>query len=191
MRRMPLFSLVLAATLAVSPVLSAQPPHSVLANACAGCHGTNGVGAPHMPMLAGLNEEYLRKVMKQYKTGERPSTIMGRLMRAYTDEEIDAMATFFAAQTWISPPQQVEERLVKKGAKVHEAECEICHKNNGRFMDAKIPRLAGQGIPFLTASLLEYREEDRRLMQKYMKKLMERVRSREVKALAHFYASQR
>ena len=144
-----------------------------------------------MPTIAGLNKDYLRTVMRQYKTDERSSTIMGRLARGYTDTQIDALASYFAAQTWVSPPQEVDERLLKRGERIHRKKCELCHKDNGRYMDAKTPRLAGQAIAHLRIVLDEYRDEERRVVNKYMKKLMKKIRPRDLDALANFYASQR
>nr|VFJ91477.1 MAG: cytochrome subunit of sulfide dehydrogenase [Candidatus Kentron sp. LFY] len=165
--------------------------YSVLADGCGGCHGTKGVSAPHMPSIAGLNKDYLRTIMLQYKTDERSSTIMGRLARGYTDAQIDALASYFAAQTWVSPRQEVDQRLVRRGEKIHRDKCEMCHKDGGRYMDAKTPRLAGQAIAHLGIVLDEYRDEERRVVNKYMKKLMKKIRSKDVEALANFYASQR
>nr|VFK51244.1 MAG: cytochrome subunit of sulfide dehydrogenase [Candidatus Kentron sp. TUN]VFK52598.1 MAG: cytochrome subunit of sulfide dehydrogenase [Candidatus Kentron sp. TUN]VFK53097.1 MAG: cytochrome subunit of sulfide dehydrogenase [Candidatus Kentron sp. TUN] len=175
----------------INQVRSAEILYSVLADGCGGCHGTKGVSAPHMPTIAGLNKDYLRTVMLQYKTGERSSTIMGRLARGYTDAQIDALASYFAAQTWVSPFQEVNERLLKRGEKIHREKCEMCHKDNGRYMNAETPRLAGQAIAHLRIVLDEYRDEERRVMKKYMKKLMRKIRSRDVEALANFYANQR
>lgn len=175
----------------VGPAQSAEILYSVLADGCGGCHGTKGVGAPYMPTIAGLNRDYLRTVMLQYKTDERSSTIMGRLARGYTDTQIDALAGYFAAQTWVSPYQAVEETLLERGEKIHRRKCEMCHKGNGRYMDAETPRLAGQAIAHLRIVLDEYRDEERRVMNKYMKKLMRKIRPRDVDALANFYASQR
>jgi cytochrome c553 len=36
--------------------------------------------------------------MKQFKTGVRPSTLMGQLAKGYTDGEINLIAAFFSAQ---------------------------------------------------------------------------------------------
>jgi sulfide dehydrogenase cytochrome subunit len=34
--------------------------------------------------------------MKAFKSGERPATLMDRIAKGYTDEEIEAMAKYFA-----------------------------------------------------------------------------------------------
>ncbi|MEC3863403.1 cytochrome c [Mesobacterium sp. TK19101] len=69
-----------------------------LANTCAGCHGTMGVPAvPYIPPLAGLtNEEFIR-AMEAYQDGTRQATMMNRIAPAFSDEEIKAMADYFAA----------------------------------------------------------------------------------------------
>jgi cytochrome c553 len=36
--------------------------------------------------------------MKQFRSGARPSTLMGQLAKGYSDGEIDLIAAFFAAQ---------------------------------------------------------------------------------------------
>ncbi|WP_296805899.1 FCSD flavin-binding domain-containing protein [Thiocapsa sp.] len=59
---------------------------SMLANTCAGCHGTLGASAGEvMPIIGGMDKGYLVEVLTDYKTGRRPSTIMGRIMQGYGD----------------------------------------------------------------------------------------------------------
>nr|VFJ74211.1 MAG: Cytochrome c553 [Candidatus Kentron sp. FW] len=183
--------LIFLTGIGVTQVRSAEILYSVLADGCGGCHGTKGVSAPYMPSIAGLNKDYLRTVMLQYKSDDRSSTIMGRLARGYTDAQIEALASYFAAQTWVSPPQEVNEKVLRRGERIHRDKCELCHKDNGRYMNAETPRLAGQAIAHLRIVLDEYRDEERRVVNKYMKKLMKKIRSRDVEALANFYASQR
>jgi len=36
--------------------------------------------------------------MKQFKSGEQPSTVMGQLAKGYSDGEIEAIAAYFAAE---------------------------------------------------------------------------------------------
>ncbi len=72
--------------LAVSAMAQAAPPSAaMLSNACAGCHGTNGGSAgPTMPSLASQSKEAIEAAMKKFRSGERPSTIMGRLAKGYS-----------------------------------------------------------------------------------------------------------
>lgn len=73
----------------------AGPSGAMLANTCAGCHGTNGVSAGAAPSLKGLPADYLATAMKDFKSGKRPSTIMGRIAKGYSDSSIDAMSAHF------------------------------------------------------------------------------------------------
>jgi len=69
-----------------------------LAAACANCHGTSGVSLPGMPALAGQQKDYLVQQMQEFKSGKRPATIMHQIARGYTDQQIEALASYFAAQ---------------------------------------------------------------------------------------------
>lgn len=83
-----------------SPEMLKKPTGEMLAQTCAGCHGTRGklesVSA-FMP-LAGMNEERFIKAMTDFKTGDRLSTLMGPLAQAFSESEIKAMAKYFAQQ---------------------------------------------------------------------------------------------
>jgi sulfide dehydrogenase cytochrome subunit len=35
-------------------------------------------------------------MLKAFRSGERPSTVMGRLAKGYSDAEIDALAAYFS-----------------------------------------------------------------------------------------------
>lgn len=70
-----------------------------LAASCAACHGTDGRAQPGMISLAGSNKNDMIKKMQDYKAGRVPAaTIMHQLAKGYTDEQIEAIAGYFAAQ---------------------------------------------------------------------------------------------
>jgi cytochrome c553 len=75
---------------------AAQAGRYLAAN-CANCHGTAGVSAGAMPSLAGQDANYLAEQMRQFRDGKRPATIMHQLAKGYTDEQILAIAAYFAA----------------------------------------------------------------------------------------------
>ena len=66
-------------------------------NTCSGCHGTHGrlVNEAFVP-LAGMKESTFIKAMTDFRSGARPATLMGHVARGYSDEQIKAMAEFFA-----------------------------------------------------------------------------------------------
>ena len=70
-----------------------------LAASCAACHGTDGRAQPGMVYLAGSNKDDMIRKMLDYKADRVPAaTIMHQLSKGYTDEQIAAIATYFAAQ---------------------------------------------------------------------------------------------
>jgi sulfide dehydrogenase cytochrome subunit len=68
------------------------------AAACANCHGTDGRAQPGMESLAGSNKDDMVKKMQDFKSGRKPATIMHQLAKGYTDDQIVAIAGYFAAQ---------------------------------------------------------------------------------------------
>jgi sulfide dehydrogenase cytochrome subunit len=70
-----------------------------LSATCAACHGTNGaaVGGA-LPGLSGQSKDALVSSMKEFKAGTRPATIMQQLAKGYTDEQIESIAAYLAAQ---------------------------------------------------------------------------------------------
>jgi len=69
-----------------------------LASSCAICHGTNGVSQGVVPSLAGVPKADTVAKLQEYKTGKRTGTIMPQLAKGYSDEQIDLVAGWFAAQ---------------------------------------------------------------------------------------------
>ena len=69
-----------------------------LAATCANCHGTNGNSVGELESLAGKPKDELVRKMQEFKTGAKPATIMHQLSKGYTDEQIQTMAAWFAAQ---------------------------------------------------------------------------------------------
>ncbi len=69
-----------------------------IAAGCASCHGTNGVSRGGMSTLAGQSKSDLARRMQDYKAGRAQGTVMPQLAKGYTDEQIDLVAGWFAAQ---------------------------------------------------------------------------------------------
>jgi cytochrome c553 len=92
-------AILLAAALA-SPAAQAQDTAARnLTASCAICHGTDGraVTKDVVP-LAGLPREHIASQMRAFRDGQRPATVMHQIAKGYTDQQIDAMAAWFASQ---------------------------------------------------------------------------------------------
>lgn len=69
----------------------------VLAGSCANCHGTEGRLAGAIPAIANRPASVLEAQMLAFKNDEEPrATVMDRIAKGYTDEEIRALAHYFA-----------------------------------------------------------------------------------------------
>lgn len=65
--------------------------------ACGVCHLMNGAGHPESASLAGLNAEYIRRQMADFKSGVRSEpNRMNKIAQALSDEEINQAADWFA-----------------------------------------------------------------------------------------------
>ncbi|BBP46692.1 hypothetical protein THMIRHAS_20650 [Thiosulfatimonas sediminis] len=68
------------------------------ATTCFQCHGAEGKSAGGaIPPLAGYPEKIMVQQLLDFKSGKRPSTVMGRHMKGYSDDEIRAIAQYLGS----------------------------------------------------------------------------------------------
>jgi cytochrome c553 len=64
---------------------------------CAGCHGPDGISVnPLYPSLAGQQEAYLAKAIRDYRDGKRVDPLMSAMAHGLGDQDIEALAAYFA-----------------------------------------------------------------------------------------------
>jgi sulfide dehydrogenase cytochrome subunit len=169
---------------------SATPTATMLADTCAGCHGTDGASAgPATPSIAGNSETYMVDTMMAFKSGERPSTVMGRIAKGYSDGEIKLMASVFAKQPIAITSQKLDADKVAAGEKLFGKNCEKCHDKYGGLADDDSGILASQWLPYLQHSMEDFRAGSREMAKK-MKKKVDKLSDDELDALLQFFASQ-
>lgn len=69
--------------------------------ACAACHASNGTGnaTAKFPSLAGQHADYIRKTLKEFKSGTRhndPNKMMRGVTSNLTDKEINALSNYIS-----------------------------------------------------------------------------------------------
>jgi cytochrome subunit of sulfide dehydrogenase len=83
-------------SIAAAVVASAEPPAG--AAACSGCHPASTRITSPVPRLAGRDSAAIVKAMQDFRSGTRAGTVMDRIAKGFTDEEVQAIAAWYAAQ---------------------------------------------------------------------------------------------
>lgn len=112
---------------AADEALLSNPVHiRSLAASCAACHGTVGngtmgnavlptavqAGAPGaMASLVGMDQSDFVAKLSAFKSSERKATVMHRHAKGLADEEIKALAEYFASQSSQSSPPLMSQKL--------------------------------------------------------------------------------
>lgn len=70
-----------------------------LAAVCANCHGTNGHARGDLiKPLAGVPAARTEAAMAGYRSGALPATVMHQIAKGFSDDQIKAIAAYYAAQ---------------------------------------------------------------------------------------------
>jgi cytochrome subunit of sulfide dehydrogenase len=182
---------LLAAGLLTAPAFAAQDKTAALADTCNNCHGVNGVSVGEsMPSIGGLPEAYLKTIMLQWKSGERYSATMGRLIKGYSEQQIADLAKFFAAKPWVPVVQQVDARIVAQG-KAASDRCSTCHGDTGSEPDGdETPFIHGQWAKYMELEMMKYRDDAVAMPHRRMRGNSKRLAEEDVAAVAQYYAAQ-
>jgi cytochrome c553 len=65
---------------------------------CSGCHPMGPSVATPVTRLVARNAADIVAAMLEFRAGKRPETVMGRIAKGFTDDEIKAIAAWYAAQ---------------------------------------------------------------------------------------------
>jgi cytochrome c553 len=88
--------LVLLLWLPLGAAMAADAPPG--ASSCSGCHpASESVDTP-VKRLIGRKSEDIVAAVKAFRSGEKPATIMDRIAKGFTDDEIKAIADWYGAQ---------------------------------------------------------------------------------------------
>ena len=86
---------VLCASTSAASAIDVAPPGAA---ACSGCHPVSRAVETPFTRLAGRNPAEIVTAMQEFRTGQRPGTVMDRIAKGFTDDEIKAVAAWYAAQ---------------------------------------------------------------------------------------------
>ncbi|MFA6021568.1 MAG: c-type cytochrome [Rhodospirillales bacterium] len=163
-----------------------------LARTCNNCHGVGGVSAGSaMPSIGGLPRDYLKRVMKQWKYDERSAITMSRIVKGFSDDEIDALADHFAKLPWVPVPQAAAAEMLAKGKETVAANCTDCHGPNGGDPDVDSPKINGQSPKYMELEMQKYRSADFKMPHRKMKKAVQETPPTDASAAARYFGAQK
>ncbi len=80
-----------------APAAAQNASPQLLTVSCSGCHGPAGRSPGAIPSIYGRTAPALAEALRDFRDGKRPSTVMVRFAKGYTDAEIEAVAAEIAA----------------------------------------------------------------------------------------------
>ncbi|MCT9124466.1 c-type cytochrome [Cupriavidus gilardii] len=174
--------------------------------ACVSCHAAGGtpgaagaaVPAGAFPSLVGMPAEYLAKQLFDYRDGRRVDPVMAPIAKALKDDEVAAVARYYASQPAPSSTLAGDGKSGQSAAlTLHAAgdngralpACANCHGVEGEGQGFLLPRLTGQPADYLARQLDAFRTGSRHNDDDgAMRGIAQRLGEADARALASFYA---
>ncbi|GGO77200.1 cytochrome c4 [Marinobacterium nitratireducens] len=162
---------------------------------CAACHGADGNSAiANFPKLAGQNEAYLLKQLKDIKDGSRPVVEMTGLLDSLSDQDLEDIAAYFASKKvqlgQVSPDHlEAGQKIFRAGiADKGVAACTACHSPNGTgIASAGYPALSGQHADYVKKQLMAFRTEARdNDPNRMMRDIAAKLSDKDIEAVANY-----
>ncbi len=156
--------------------------------ACSACHGATGVsGSPMFPNLAGQNDAYVIKQLKDFKSGARTDAMMAPMAANLSDEDMADIAAHYASLPSASeqaaasastgsdsapastPAAAGDVKIVSStpavalyagdvaAGKGKAVMCAACHGSDGNSLVPMYPSLAGQSASYIAKQLADFK----------------------------------
>ncbi len=191
----------LLALAAVIGVLFAGPAaadaKTIATTVCAACHTEDGNSVvPMFPKIAGLQETYIVKQLKDFMSGRRKSDVMGPIVSQLKSEDVAPLATYFS-QLKMKPGEPDDKKIVGLGKMIfHDGNeetgvpaCVGCHQAQGAGYDI-YPRIGGQHIEYVKTQLKNFAAGDRSNdVSRFMRVTAKRLSEAEINAVAQYLSS--
>ena len=164
---------------------------------CNECHGEGGSSDdPNVPSIGGFSEFAIMDLLETYRTGQRPAqpakrrdgseTDMVEIAQGLTEAEIEAVAYYYAQQTWRPHAQPHDVAQARRGARVHAVKCGKCHLKGGSIAEADLAITAGQWREYLQAQFRRF-DAGTRPMSDKMRRRYESLSASDKLAIIEFY----
>lgn len=170
------------------------------AAACGGCHGMDGNSpVATYPKLAGQNEAYIAKQVKDFKANaDRQNPIMFGMVAALTDQDAADIGAYFQTQS-IKEAAAFDESKLAAGRDLYKGgdlqkgipACQACHGPTGAgTAGIGFPQVGGQYVEYTVAQLKAFKDGSRKNDAKMlMRSIVAKMSEADMVAVANYIAS--
>lgn len=171
---------------------------------CAACHGAEAPSPyPSVPTIHGLPQAVLDNALFDFRAtirpcrkpdcgaaAECPDLDFCKIAAGLSDEQISALASWYAGRQFVPAGEPFDAALAARGAQLHADKCDSCHTAGGAASVEQATILRGQRKAYLRLAMEDFREE-RRVAVAEMDAMIRALSDDELTALVEFYASPR
>jgi cytochrome c553 len=182
-----------AMALMIGPAV-AEDAKTIAATVCVACHMEDGNSViPMFPKIAGLQETYIIKQLKDFMSGRRKSDVMGPIVSQLRPEDVAPLAVYFSQQK-LKPSAPDNKDVLGIGKMIfHDGNeetgvpaCVGCHQLQGAGFGA-FPRIGGQHIEYTKQQLKNFASGERSNdPSRYMRVTAKRLTEEEINAVAQY-----
>jgi cytochrome c553 len=173
---------------------TAEDAKTIAATVCVACHGADGNSLiPMFPKIAGLQEEYIVKQMRDFMSGRRKSDVMAPVVAQLKPEDIAPLAAHFSAQPR-TPGVSDDKKAAGLGKLIFYdgneetgvPACVGCHQPLG-VGHLAFPRIGGQHAQYVEQQLKNFAAGDRSNdVSRFMRVTAKRLSEEEMHAVAQY-----
>jgi cytochrome c553 len=185
---------LLAIGLSMAGPSAAQDAKTIAATVCVGCHGEDGNSlVPMFPKIAGLQESYIIKQLRDFQSGRRKSDIMAPVVAALKPQDIAPLANYYSSQK-LKPGEVTDKASVGFGKMVYfegneetgVPACVGCHQAQGTG-HLIYPRIGGQHSVYVAQQLKNFAAGDRSNdANRFMRVVAKRMSEEEIQSVAEY-----
>ena len=196
-----LFGIKLAVAMAIGALLTtptmAQDTQTMATTVCAACHGPDGNSlVPMFPKIAGLQETYIIKQLRDFQSGRRKSDIMAPVVSTLKPEDLAPLANYFSRQklkpgdTGAKAETSVGKLLYFDGnEETGVPACVGCHQPQGAGQTI-YPRIGGQHSTYVAQQLRNFAAGERSNdVSRFMRVVAKRMSEEEIQSVAAYLVS--
>lgn len=175
----------------------AEDAKTLAETVCTGCHGVDGNSmVPMFPKIAGLQESYIVKQLRDFQMGRRKSDIMAPVVAALKPEDVAPLAAYYSRLKLI--PGAASEKSTTAVGKLLFFDgneetgvpaCVGCHQALGAGK-AIYPRIGGQHSTYVAQQLRNFASGERSNdVSRFMRVVAKRMSEEEIQSVAEYLVS--